>query len=131
MLGWEGGSAILGIRSPKSRLCPFQVSSRISLSVLCARAGLSGERTSMKRIICSVVGLCFLAGSGIATAQSLADVAKKSKAQSKSAKRPARVYTNADVPVTAAATPGTAAPGFLGIQVFPAWCETLRCRGIR
>lgn len=62
----------------------------------------------MKRIICSVVGLCFLAGSGMATAQSLADVAKKSKAQTKSAKRPARVYTNADVPVTAAATAGTA-----------------------
>jgi hypothetical protein len=62
----------------------------------------------MKRIIFSVVGLCFLAGSGMATAQSLADVAKKSKAQTKSAKRPARVYTNADVPVTAAATAGTA-----------------------
>jgi hypothetical protein len=61
----------------------------------------------MKRIICSVVGLCFLAGSGMATAQSLVDVAKKSKAQQKSTKRPARVYTNADVPVTAAATAGT------------------------
>jgi hypothetical protein len=62
----------------------------------------------MKRIICSVVGLCFLAGSGMATAQSLADVAKKTQAQRKSAKRPARVYTNADVPVTAAATAATA-----------------------
>jgi hypothetical protein len=62
----------------------------------------------MKRIICSVVGLCFLAGSGMATAQSLADVAKKTKAQQKTTRRPARVYTNADVPVTAAATAGTA-----------------------
>jgi chromosome segregation ATPase len=62
----------------------------------------------MKRIICSVVGLCFLAGSGIATAQSLADLAKKTQAQRKSTKRPSRVYTNADVPVTAAATAGTA-----------------------
>lgn len=62
----------------------------------------------MKRIICSVVGLCFLAGSGMATAQSLADLAKKTQAQRKSAKRPARVYTNADVPVTAAATAATA-----------------------
>jgi hypothetical protein len=62
----------------------------------------------MKRIICSVVGLCLLAGSGMATAQSLADVARKSQAQKKSAKRPARVYTNADVPVTAAATAATA-----------------------
>jgi hypothetical protein len=62
----------------------------------------------MKRIICSVVGLCFLAGSGIATAQSLADVAKKTQSQRKSTKRPARVYTNADVPVTAAPTAGTA-----------------------
>jgi hypothetical protein len=62
----------------------------------------------MKRIICSVVGLCFLAGSGMATAQSLADTAKKTQAQRKSAKRPARVYTNADVPVTAAATAATA-----------------------
>jgi hypothetical protein len=62
----------------------------------------------MKRIICSVVGLCFLAGSGMATAQSLADVANKTKAQRKATKRPARVYTNADVPVTAAATAGTA-----------------------
>lgn len=62
----------------------------------------------MKRIICSVVGLCFLAGSGMATAQSLADLAKKTQAQRKSTKRPARVYTNADVPVTAAATAGTA-----------------------
>jgi hypothetical protein len=62
----------------------------------------------MKRIIYSVVGLCFLAGSGMATAQSLADVAKQSKAQQKSTKRPAKVYTNADVPVTAAPTAGTA-----------------------
>jgi hypothetical protein len=62
----------------------------------------------MKRIICSVVGLCFLAGSGMASAQSLADLAKKSQAQRKSTKRPARVYTNADVPVTAPATAGTA-----------------------
>ena len=62
----------------------------------------------MKRIICSVVGLCFLAGSGMATAQSLADVARKTQAQRKSTKRPARVYTNADVPVTAPATAGTA-----------------------
>jgi hypothetical protein len=62
----------------------------------------------MKRIICSVVGLCFLAGSGMATAQSLADLAKKTQSQRKSTKRPARVYTNADVPVTAAATPATA-----------------------
>jgi chromosome segregation ATPase len=62
----------------------------------------------MKRIICSVVGLCFLAGSGVATAQSLADVAKKTQAQRKTTKRPARVYTNADVPVTAAATANTA-----------------------
>jgi hypothetical protein len=62
----------------------------------------------MKRIICSVVGLCFLAGSGMASAQSLADVAKKTQAQRKSAKRPTRVYTNADVPVTAPATAGTA-----------------------
>jgi hypothetical protein len=62
----------------------------------------------MKRIICSVVGLCFLAGSGVATAQSLADVAKKTQSQRKTTKRPARVYTNADVPVTAAATAGTA-----------------------
>jgi hypothetical protein len=62
----------------------------------------------MKRIICSVVGLCFLAGSGMATAQSLADVARKTQSQRKSTKRPARVYTNADVPVTAAATAGTA-----------------------
>jgi hypothetical protein len=62
----------------------------------------------MKRIICSVVGLCFLAGSGMATAQSLADVASKTRAQRKSTKRPARVYTNADVPVTAAATANTA-----------------------
>jgi hypothetical protein len=62
----------------------------------------------MKRIICSVVGLCFLAGSGMATAQSLADTAKKTQAQRKSTKRPARVYTNADVPVTAAATAATA-----------------------
>ena len=61
----------------------------------------------MKRIICSVVGLCFLAGSGMATAQSLADLAKKTQAQRKSTKRPARVYTNADVPVTAAATAAT------------------------
>ena len=62
----------------------------------------------MKRIICSVVGLCFLAGSGMATAQSLADVAKKTQSQRKSTKRPARVYTNADVPVTAPATAATA-----------------------
>lgn len=62
----------------------------------------------MKRIICSVVGLCFLAGSGMASAQSLADVAKKSQAQRKSTKRPTRVYTNADVPVTAPATANTA-----------------------
>jgi|EndMetStandDraft_3_1072993.scaffolds.fasta_scaffold36176_2 hypothetical protein len=62
----------------------------------------------MKRIICSVVGLCLLAGSGMATAQSLADTARKSQAQRKSTKRPARVYTNADVPVTAAATANTA-----------------------
>jgi hypothetical protein len=62
----------------------------------------------MKRIICSVVGLCFLAGSGIATAQGLADVAKKTQAQRKSTKRPARVYTNEDVPVVAAATAATA-----------------------
>lgn len=62
----------------------------------------------MKRIICSVVGLCFLAGSGLATAQSLADVAKKTQSQRKSTKRPARIYTNADVPVTAAATAATA-----------------------
>jgi hypothetical protein len=62
----------------------------------------------MKRIICSVVGLCFLAGSGMATAQSLADVARKTQSQRKSTKRPARVYTNADVPVTAPATAGTA-----------------------
>lgn len=62
----------------------------------------------MKRIICSVVGLCFLAGSGLATAQSLADVARQTQAQRKATKRPARVYTNADVPVTAAATAATA-----------------------
>jgi hypothetical protein len=62
----------------------------------------------MKRIICSVVGLCFLAGSGMATAQSLADVARKTQSQRKTTKRPARVYTNADVPVTAAATAATA-----------------------
>ena len=62
----------------------------------------------MKRIICSVVGLCFLAGSGMATAQSLADVARKTQSQRKSTKRPARVYTNADVPVTAPATANTA-----------------------
>jgi hypothetical protein len=62
----------------------------------------------MKRIICSVVGLCFLAGSGMATAQSLADVAKKTQAQRKATKRPTKVYTNADVPVTAPATAGTA-----------------------
>jgi hypothetical protein len=62
----------------------------------------------MKRIICSVVGLCFLAGSGMATAQSLADVASKTQAQRKATKRPTRVYTNADVPVTAPATAGTA-----------------------
>jgi len=62
----------------------------------------------MKRIICSVVGLCFLAGSGMATAQSLADLAKKTQSQKKSTKRPARVYTNADVPVTAPATAATA-----------------------
>ena len=61
----------------------------------------------MKRIICSVVGLCFLAGSGMATAQSLADLAKKTQSQRKATKRPARVYTNADVPVTAAATAAT------------------------
>lgn len=62
----------------------------------------------MKRIICSVVGLCFLAGSGLATAQSLADVARKTQAERKSTKRPARVYTNADVPVVAAPTAATA-----------------------
>lgn len=62
----------------------------------------------MKRIICSVVGLCFLAGSGLTTAQSLADVARKTQSQRKATKRPARVYTNADVPVTAAATAQTA-----------------------
>jgi len=62
----------------------------------------------MKRIICSVVGLCLLAGSGMASAQSLADLASKTKAQRKATKRPARVYTNADVPVTAAATANTA-----------------------
>jgi chromosome segregation ATPase len=62
----------------------------------------------MKRIICSVVGLCFLAGSGMATAQSLADLAKKTQSQRKTTKRPARVYTNADVPVTAPATAATA-----------------------
>jgi hypothetical protein len=62
----------------------------------------------MKRIICSVVGLCVLAGSGMASAQSLADVARKTQTQKKQTKRPARVYTNADVPVTAAATAATA-----------------------
>jgi hypothetical protein len=62
----------------------------------------------MKRIIYSVVGLCFLAGSGMASAQGLADVAKKTQAQKKSTKRPARVYTNADVPVSAPATAATA-----------------------
>ena len=46
-------------------------------------------------------GALFLAGSGMATAQSLADTAKNTQSQRKSAKRPARVCTNADVPVTA------------------------------
>jgi hypothetical protein len=62
----------------------------------------------MKRIICSVVGLCVLAGSGMASAQTLADLAKKTQTQKKQTKRPARVYTNADVPVTAPATAATA-----------------------
>jgi hypothetical protein len=55
------------------------------------------------------VGLCFLAGSGMASAQqpSLADVAKKTQAQRKTTKKPTRVYTNADVPVTAPATAAT------------------------
>ena len=63
----------------------------------------------MKRIICSLVGLCLLAAAGPTSAQeqSLADLARQTKAQRKQVKRPAKVYTNEDVPVVAAATANT------------------------
>jgi len=70
----------------------------------------------MKRIICSqvlcgVVGLCLLAGAGLAFGQersSLADLARQEEARRRAQKRPTKVYTNADVPVVAAATAATA-----------------------
>jgi hypothetical protein len=51
----------------------------------------------MKRIICSVVGLGVLAMTVAASAQTLADVAKKDNDRRKSVKHPAKVYTNDDV----------------------------------
>lgn len=63
----------------------------------------------MKRIICSLVGLCLLVAAGPSSAQdqSLADLARKTKAQRKQTKRPVKVYTNEDVPVVAPATSNT------------------------
>jgi hypothetical protein len=62
----------------------------------------------MKRIICSMVGLCVLAGAAGVQAQSLADVARKESARRKTIKRPTKVYTNEDVVVM---QPSTAASG--------------------
>jgi hypothetical protein len=66
----------------------------------------------MRRIICCMVGSCLLAGAGVplASAQktSLADLARREQARRKATKRPVKVYTNADVPVTHAPTAATA-----------------------
>jgi len=63
----------------------------------------------MKRIICSLVGLCLLVAAGPSSAQdqSLSDLARKTKAHKKAVKRPAKLYTNEDVPVVAPATATT------------------------
>lgn len=51
----------------------------------------------MSRIIASVVGIAMLSLAVPATAQSLADIAKKETDRRKTVKHPAKVYTNDDV----------------------------------
>jgi chromosome segregation ATPase len=70
----------------------------------------------MRRIISSAVGLCVLAMAVSASAQTLADLAKKDTARRKTVKHPSKVYTNEDVehvkpivPMTAEAEAANAA----------------------
>jgi hypothetical protein len=51
----------------------------------------------MRRIISSVVGVCVFAVAVTASAQTLADIARKDTVRRKAVKRPAKVYTNDDV----------------------------------
>jgi hypothetical protein len=55
------------------------------------------EAVPMKRIISSVVGIGILSMTVAASAQTLADLAKKDTDRRKSVKHPAKVYTNDDV----------------------------------
>jgi hypothetical protein len=75
----------------------------------------------MRRIIGSVVGIGVLAMAVTASAQSLADLAKKDTERRKTVKHPAKVYTNDDVqdlkpimPMMVAEGNGPAQPGTAG-----------------
>jgi hypothetical protein len=61
------------------------------------RADRAIEEVFMKRIISSVVGIGVLAMTVAASAQTLADLAKKDTDRRRTVKHPAKVYTNDDV----------------------------------